>query len=107
MGFQLRFRVSSSLILRTLGASSSEGAPFLYSYTRVRAFLTIYNTRAKESQILGIWTFMSLDSQNTLIFLKKYYIENQRVIKKVHFLVHFFAKIFGQFKKKQYLCTRF
>ena len=21
--------------------------------------------------------------------------------------MHFFAKIFGQFKKKQYLCTRF
>ena len=34
-------------------------------------------------------------------------IENQRVTKKMHFYVIFFAKIFGQFKKKQYLCTRF
>ena len=25
----------------------------------------------------------------------------------MHFYVHFFSKIFGQFKKKQYLCIRF
>ena len=34
-------------------------------------------------------------------------IDNQAVTKKMHFEVHFFAKIFGQFKKKLYLCTRF
>ena len=34
-------------------------------------------------------------------------IENQSVMKKVHFFCNFFAKIFGQFKKKLYLCTRF
>jgi len=33
--------------------------------------------------------------------------DNQRVTKKVHFLVHFFAKIFGGFKNLLYLCIRF
>ena len=31
----------------------------------------------------------------------------QAVTKKMHFVCNFFAKIFGQFKKKQYLCIRF
>jgi len=31
----------------------------------------------------------------------------QQVTKKMHFFLHFFSKIFGQFKKKQYFCIRF
>ena len=34
-------------------------------------------------------------------------IDNQLVTKKVHFLVHFFAKIFGHVKNLYYLCIRF
>ena len=38
---------------------------------------------------------------------KKAFADNQRLIKKVMFYSIFYAKIFGQFTKKQYLCTRF
>ena len=31
----------------------------------------------------------------------------QQVTKKVHFFLHFFSKIFGHIKKKQYFCIRF
>ena len=39
--------------------------------------------------------------------IKKALTDNQRLIKKVMFYSIFYAKIFGQFTKKQYLCTRF
>lgn len=35
------------------------------------------------------------------VFAKNAFIENQSVMKKVHFFVHFFCKIFGHIKKKQ------
>ncbi len=38
---------------------------------------------------------------------KKRYIDIQILIKKMMFYNTFFAKIFGQSEKKQYLCTRF
>ena len=38
---------------------------------------------------------------------KKYSADFQQVTKKMHFLLHFFSKIFGQFKKKQYFCITF
>ena len=38
---------------------------------------------------------------------KMYLAYFQSVTKKMHFFLNFFAKIFGQFKKKQYLCIRF
>jgi len=50
---------------------------------------------------------MKIYTQKEPKIAKNYYAENQSVIKKVHFFCNFFAKIFGQFKKKQYLCTRF
>ena len=34
-------------------------------------------------------------------------IDNQLLTKKVMFLSNFLAEIFGQFTKKQYLCSRF
>jgi len=34
-------------------------------------------------------------------------IDFQVFIKKVNFFLHFFSKIFGQFKKLLYLCIRF
>ena len=39
--------------------------------------------------------------------VKKYSADFQQVTKKMHFFLHFFSKIFGQFKKKQYFCIRF
>jgi hypothetical protein len=45
--------------------------------------------------------------ENLLKIAKIICAENQPVTKKMHFYVHFFAKIFGHIKKKQYLCTRF
>jgi len=31
----------------------------------------------------------------------------QALTKKMHFFLHFFSKIFGHIKKKQYFCIRF
>jgi len=31
----------------------------------------------------------------------------QQVTEKMHFFLHFFSKIFGHIKKKQYFCIRF
>ena len=39
--------------------------------------------------------------------VKNYSADFQQVTKKMHFFLHFFSKIFGQFKKKQYFCIRF
>ena len=80
---------------------------FLYVlYTRARSLYYILYAY-EGSQFPGISAFTSFCCPNALIFLKNYFVENQRITKKVHFLCIFFAKIFGQFKKKQYLCTRF
>ena len=39
--------------------------------------------------------------------VKKYSADFQQVTKKMHFFLHFFSKIFGHVKKKQYFCIRF
>ena len=38
---------------------------------------------------------------------KNYSADFQQVTKKMHFFLHFFSKIFGHVKKKQYFCIRF
>jgi len=67
-------------------------------YIRVKASST-----PKEAFLVS---FTSLLSKNTKI-AKIFSVENQSVTKKVHFFLHFFAKIFGQFKNLLYLCIRF
>jgi len=51
--------------------------------------------------------FLSQTTQNTPKTTKIISADNQVVTKKVHFFLHFFAKIFGQFKNLLYLCIRF
>ena len=77
----------------------------VYAHTPVPYIYIIY--ACMEEPIETFSRFSRLIPQNTLIFAKNTVIDFQWVTKKVHFFVHFFAKIFGQFKKKQYLCTRF
>ena len=83
---------------------------FLY-YTHARAFLIIYYTRVRgitNSPRNPLYALKTLKTpQNTPKISIFQNIENQSITKKMHFYVHFFAKIFGQFKNLLYLCIRF
>ena len=82
----------------------------LYARTRARAHTRslyyIYACTYRSYFAPKNW-FSSFWHSKPSFLLKIATIDFQSVTKKVHFFMHFFAKIFGQFKKKLYLCTRF
>ena len=59
-------------------------------------------------QVVGV-VFFNKASRAVMSLASTCYgiIEYQLVTKKVMFYSNFFVKIFGQFAKKQYLCSRF
>jgi len=90
--------------------------PNLKISLKIHAFIACACTRSLLFILWKICENIKYEIQNisSIIYLKKeqknvkiFHTDNQLVTKKVHFLVHFFAKIFGGFKKLLYLCTRF
>jgi len=73
---------------------------------RARSLYYIAHVHVRE-QFYIFLLFSRFEHQIPLKIAKNFSADYQRFTKKMHFYVHFFAKIFGQFKKKLYLCTRF